>query len=134
MSLEKTVVARRRGRLHELAATIGPAGGTMFVLQTDITEQEQAQWAVEQTVAELGRLDIVVNNAGIMLLGPKLDAPTAEWERMVALNVLGSLYVTHAALQHLVHAAEGSSRGVADLVAISSTAGAWRGRGAASTP
>ena len=61
--------------------------------------------------------------AGIMLLGPALDAPIDDWERMVALNVQGSLYVTHAALPHLVRAAEDSPRQVADLVNISSTAG-----------
>jgi NADP-dependent 3-hydroxy acid dehydrogenase YdfG len=78
---------------------------------------------VEQTVSELGRLDTVVNNAGVMLLGPALDTPIEEWDRMVTLNVQGLLYVTHAALPHLVRAAKDSPRQVADLVNISSTAG-----------
>jgi NADP-dependent 3-hydroxy acid dehydrogenase YdfG len=78
---------------------------------------------VEWTVGELGRLDTLVSNAGIMLLGPALDTPLSEWERMVALNVLGTLYVTHAALPHLVRATEDSPRRVADVVTISSTAG-----------
>jgi NADP-dependent 3-hydroxy acid dehydrogenase YdfG len=65
----------------------------------------------------------MVNNAGVMLLGPAIQAPTEEWDRMVALNVNGALYVTHAALPHLVHAAAHSPRGVADLVTITSTAG-----------
>ena len=58
-----------------------------------------------------------------MLLGTALGSHVDEWERMVRLNVLGSLYVTHAALAHLVHAADDSSRRVADVVNISSTAG-----------
>jgi len=117
------LVARRRDRLDELASTIRAAAGTATVVPADVTQQRQAQDAVEQAVADLGRLDIVVNNAGVMLLGPSLEASTDEWDRMVALNVQGLLYVTHAALPHLVRAAEDSPRRVADLVNISSTAG-----------
>ena len=117
------LVARRRDRLDELAAAIRGGGGTALALEADVTDQRQAAGAVEQTVAELGRIDTVVNNAGIMLLGPAMDSPTGEWDRMVALNVQGQLYVTHAALPHLVRSAANSPRRVADLVTISSTAG-----------
>src|SRR5213079_3279281 len=51
----------------------------------------------------LGRLDTVINNAGVMLLGPIVDAPLEEWERMVDLNVKGLLYVAHASIPHLVN-------------------------------
>jgi NADP-dependent 3-hydroxy acid dehydrogenase YdfG len=118
-----SLVARRRDRLEELAATISAAGGTVLVLEADVTSQEQAAAAVERTVAGLGRIDTVVSNAGVMLLGPALDALVAEWDQMVAVNVQGMLYVAHAALPHLVRAAGDSPRRVADLVAISSTAG-----------
>jgi len=74
-------------------------------------------------VAELGRLDTVINNAGVMLLGPIVGAPIEEWERMVHLNLLGLLYTAHAALPHLLKAAEDGPRRVADLVNISSVAG-----------
>ena len=117
------LVARRRDRLEDLAAAITDEGGTALIVPADVTKQQEAVSAVEQTVERLGRLDTVVNNAGVMLLGPALDTPTEEWDRMIALNVQGLLYVTHAALPHLVHAAEDSPRGVADLVNISSTAG-----------
>jgi NADP-dependent 3-hydroxy acid dehydrogenase YdfG len=118
-----SLVARRRDRLEELAATISAAGGTVLVVEADVTSQEQAAAAVERTVAGLGRIDTVVSNAGVMLLGPALDAPVAEWDQMVAVNVQGMLYAAHAALPHLVRAAGDSPRRVADLVAISSTAG-----------
>jgi NADP-dependent 3-hydroxy acid dehydrogenase YdfG len=117
------LVARRKDRLDALVTSIRDQGGTAVAIEADIADERQATEAVERAVADLGRLDTLVNNAGIMLLGPALDSDLAEWERMIALNVSGSLYVTHAALPHLVNAAADSPRGVADLVTISSTAG-----------
>jgi NADP-dependent 3-hydroxy acid dehydrogenase YdfG len=114
------LVARRKDRLEALAAAIG---GGALVIEADITSQQEAAGAVERTVSELGRLDTVVNNAGVMLLGPAVGAPLQEWERMVDINVKGLLYVSHAALPHLLKAAEDSPRRVADLVNISSAAG-----------
>lgn len=117
------LVARRQDRLERLAADIKERGGKALVIVADVSDQEQARASVERTVAELGRLDIVINNAGVMLLGPVVDAPTEEWERMVSLNVMGLLYIAHAALPHLLKAAEDPLRRVADLVNISSVAG-----------
>ncbi|HMK72192.1 MAG TPA: SDR family NAD(P)-dependent oxidoreductase [Myxococcaceae bacterium] len=117
------LVARRRERLESLAGEIRKRGGKALVLEADITQEKQAGEVIARTVAELGRLDTLVNNAGVMLLGAALDAPMAEWQQMVEINVLGTLYCTHAALPHLIAAAESSPRRVADLVNISSTAG-----------
>ena len=114
------LVARRKDRLDALA---GELGDRAVPIEADVTSQEQAVEAVGRTVRELGRLDVLVNNAGVMLLGPIVDAPTEEWDRMVAINVQGLLYCAHAALPHLLRAAESSRRGVADLVNISSVAG-----------
>ena len=96
-----------------------------------MTDGEQARAAVQRTVDELGRLDTVINNAGVMLLGPAVDAPAEEWERMVALNVSGVLHIAHASLPHLIAAAEDEPRRVADLVNISSVAGRRANAGAA---
>jgi NADP-dependent 3-hydroxy acid dehydrogenase YdfG len=120
------VVARRKERLDTLASELG---GDAIAIEADVTDQPQAIAAVERTVRELGRLDIVINNAGVMLLGPIVDAPTEEWDRMVGLNVLGALYVAHAALPHLLTAAAGDPRQVADLVNVSSVAGRRNGVG-----
>jgi NADP-dependent 3-hydroxy acid dehydrogenase YdfG len=117
------LAARRADRLAEVAAGIKDQGGTALVLECDITDEQQAAAAVERTVGELGRLDTLINNAGVMLLGPVVDAPLAEWQQMVQLNVLGLLYCTHAALPHLLHAAASEPRQVADMVNISSVAG-----------
>jgi NADP-dependent 3-hydroxy acid dehydrogenase YdfG len=116
------VAARRRDRLEALAARIGD-DARVLVLETDVTDEDQARAMVERTVAELGRLDTLVNNAGVMLLGPVEDAPVEEWRRMVELNVLGLLYATHAALPHLLEAAAAGPRQVADVVNVSSVAG-----------
>jgi NADP-dependent 3-hydroxy acid dehydrogenase YdfG len=117
------LVARRRDRLEALAQEIGAAGGRAHVIESDITRTADAEAAVEDAVRELGRLDTVVNNAGVMLLGPLLDAPLQEWDQMVALNVSALLHVAHAALPHLLTAAGQEPRRVADLVNISSVAG-----------
>ncbi len=117
------LVARRADRLEELAARLRGDGATVTVITADVTQQDEADRAVERTVGELGRLDTLVNNAGVMLLGPVIDAPVEEWERMVQINLLGLLYCTHAALPHLLRAAEDSPRRVSDLVNISSVAG-----------
>ena len=117
------VAARRKDRLEELAQGLRAQGGTVLVLETDVTDEQEATGAVERTVAELGRLDTLVNNAGVMLLGPAVGSPLSEWQRMVDLNVLGLLYCAHAALPHLIKAADGGPRQVADMVNISSVAG-----------
>jgi NADP-dependent 3-hydroxy acid dehydrogenase YdfG len=117
------IAARRKDRLDRLAETIADQGGTALAIEADITDQRQARSAVGRTVDELGRLDIVINNAGVMLLGPIEDAPTEEWDRMIDLNLKGLLYVAHAALPHLLEAAEQEPRHVADLVNVSSVAG-----------
>ena len=117
------VAARRLERLERLASELGGAGHTALAIESDISDQAQAIAAVDRTVDELGRLDIVVNNAGVMLLGPIEDAPTEEWERMIDLNLKGLVNTTHAALPHLLAAAADSERGCADVVNISSVAG-----------
>ena len=104
-----------------------------LAIEADVTDREQAVAAVERTAEELGRLDIVINNAGVMLLGPIVDAPVEEWDRMIELNLQGLLYIAHAALPHLLRAAEREPRRVADLVNVSSVAGRRVGPAAAST-
>jgi NADP-dependent 3-hydroxy acid dehydrogenase YdfG len=117
------VAARRKERLDALVGEIEAAGGRAVAIEADVTDHAQAVATVERTVTELGRLDIVINNAGVMLLGPIVDAPVEEWDRMIELNLQGLLYIAHAALPHLLSAAEREPRRVADLVNVSSVAG-----------
>jgi NADP-dependent 3-hydroxy acid dehydrogenase YdfG len=113
--------ARRRERL-EAVAEQAPVDSRVVPVQVDVTEETQVRSMVDTAVRDLGRLDVLVNNAGVMLLGNIEGAPTEEWRRMVNLNLLGLFYCTHAALPHLLSAAQGP-RGVADVVNVSSVAG-----------
>jgi len=116
------MAARRTDRLEQLGEEIAGSGGTALPVELDVSNREAAEAAVARTVEELGRLDVLVNNAGVMLLGPMLEAPVEEWQQMVEVNLLGLMYMTKAAVPHLLEAA-GGDRGVADIVNISSVAG-----------
>jgi NADP-dependent 3-hydroxy acid dehydrogenase YdfG len=96
------VGARRRDPLLALAARIEEVGAGALPLDLDVTDEAACRRAVEQTVEELGGLDILVNNAGLMLLGQVEGADTEDWRRMVDTNLLGLMYMTHAALPHLL--------------------------------
>ena len=117
------LLARRADRLNDLKAEIDAAGGTALTTPADVTDAEAVAGAVAATVDGLGRLDTLVNNAGLLRMGEAAQAPLSEWDDLVSVNVRGVLYVTHAALPHLISAAADSPRGVADLVTISSTGG-----------
>jgi clavulanate-9-aldehyde reducatase len=111
------LAARRLDRLDELAGRITGEGGRALAVQTDVGEESQARAFIERAHAELGRLDVLVNNAGVMLLGPIAGAPTEEWREMIHANVFGVLYCTHAVLPLMRERRSGQ------IVNVSSVAG-----------
>jgi clavulanate-9-aldehyde reductase len=111
------LAARRSDRIEALAARIEQDGGRAVAIATDVGEEDQARAFVERAASELGRLDVLVNNAGVMLLGPIADAPTEEWRQMIHANVFGVLYCTHAALPIM------RSQNSGHIVNVSSVAG-----------
>jgi NADP-dependent 3-hydroxy acid dehydrogenase YdfG len=119
-----SLAARRIDRIEDLAERIAADGGRAIAIEADMGEEEQARRFVERTHAELGRLDVLVNNAGVMLLGPIENAPTEEWRRMIHVNVFGVLYCTHAALPLM------REQGSGHIVNISSVAGRVARQGA----
>ena len=112
-----SLAARRKDRIDDLVGKIEGDGGKALAIETDVTDEGQANDFVNRTNDELGGLDVLVNNAGVMLLGPVAGAPTDEWRTMIEVNLLGLLYCTHAALPIMGEAESGH------IVNVSSTAG-----------
>jgi clavulanate-9-aldehyde reducatase len=119
------LAARRKDRLEEIAKRISDAGGRALPVEADVTDEEQARRLMETAQRELGGLSILVNNAGLMLLGPFEGADPADWRRMVEVNLLGLLWCTHAALPLMREGGGG------DIVNVSSVAGRRADAGAA---
>src|SRR5437870_4751701 len=111
------LAARRADRIEALAERIAGEGGRALAVPTDVAQEAQARAFIERAHTELGRLDVLVNNAGVMLLGPIAGAPTEEWRQMIDANVYGVLYCTHAAVPLM--AAQGSGH----IITVSSVAG-----------
>lgn len=117
------LVARRTERLEALAETIRAAGGSASVMPANLTSADEASRVVAQTVETHGRIDTLVNAAGVMLNGPSIESPVEDWDRMVDVNLRGLMYVTKEALPHLVDAVSTGRRAVVDVVNVSSVAG-----------
>jgi clavulanate-9-aldehyde reducatase len=114
--------ARRLERLEDLA---GRLEGPCSVHRVDVTDEAQARRFVEAAHSEHGGLHVLVNNAGVMLLGPVDAADVSEWRRMLEVNLWGLLICTHAALPLIARSGGG------DVVNVSSVAGRRAAAGAA---
>jgi NADP-dependent 3-hydroxy acid dehydrogenase YdfG len=109
--------ARREERITQFAEEIMSAGGKALAIPTDVADPSSAAALIERSKDEFGSLDVLVNNAGVMLLGPILGADIEHWQRMVNVNLLGLLYCTHAALPIM------QEQGHGHIVNVSSVAG-----------
>ncbi|SMC97324.1 SDR family NAD(P)-dependent oxidoreductase [Kibdelosporangium aridum] len=108
--------ARRTDRLAALEERLTAKGTKVLSLELDVTDQDACKAAVQAAVDQFGQLDVLVNNAGVMLLGSIVGADTTDWTRMINTNVLGLMFMTDAALPHLL-ASKGS------IIQVSSVAG-----------
>lgn len=111
------LAARREERINELCEAIATEGGKALAIPTDVADPDAAQALIKTAKDELGSVDVLINNAGVMLLGPIMDADLEHWQRMVNVNVLGLLYCTHAALPIM------RDQGGGHIVNVSSVAG-----------
>ena len=111
------LAARRRDRLDALRAEIEAAGGTALVAETDVTDRDACQALADRALDAFGRIDVLVNNAGLMPLSLVKNARLDEWEQMVDVNVKGVLFCTAAVLPTMTEARAGH------IVNVSSVAG-----------
>jgi NADP-dependent 3-hydroxy acid dehydrogenase YdfG len=109
--------ARRQGHLDKIVGEIVGAGGQAFALAVDVTKREDVEAFAEATVKNYGRLDVFINNAGLMPLSPLAANKVDEWERMVDVNIKGVLYGIAAALPRFQTQKSGH------LINVSSVAG-----------
>ena len=115
--------ARRKDRIDGLAERISGDGGTAHAVQVDVADERAARSFVEDAAAAMGGLDVLVNNAGVMLLGPVEGADAEEWRTMVNVNLLGLLYCTHAALPLMREGGGGHVVNVSSVAGRSANAG-----------
>ena len=109
--------ARRSQRLEELEAEIAAAGGTAMSFAVDVTKRGLCQEFVDNTIQKWGRVDVLVNNAGLMPLSFVKNLHVDEWDRMIDVNIKGVLYCTAAVLPRMLDAGSGH------IINVSSVAG-----------
>ena len=95
------LAARRAERIDALAADINDAGGKALAVATDVTNREQVQALVDAAVDTFGKVDVVLNNAGLMPLAPLEQLKTDEWDQMIDVNLKGVLNGIAAALPYM---------------------------------
>ncbi len=112
-----TLGARREDRLQSLAAEIRQAGGQARLRTTDVTRREDVHALVEEAISGFGRVDVLINNAGLMPLSMIEKLHVEEWERMVDVNLKGVLYGVAAAVPAML------KQGSGHIINVSSVAG-----------
>ncbi|HEY1617012.1 MAG TPA: SDR family NAD(P)-dependent oxidoreductase [Streptosporangiaceae bacterium] len=115
------LVARSADGLAETAESVTAVGREAVVLPADVTSQEQVSDAVEAAIAQLGHLDIVVNNAGgSNFMVEFRDLRLAGWDKLMQLNLSSAVYVCHAVAGHLLDRGQGSVINVASVAGLAS--------------
>lgn len=92
------LAARRVEKLEALAKQITDGSGQALPIAADVTDDAQIQELVEKTQSHFGGIDVLINNAGVMLVGPVEGANISDWQRMIDIDLLGLMKTTHAAL------------------------------------
>lgn len=93
--------ARRDERIQALAKELAGSGGKALAVATDVTQRDQVERLVDAALQNHGRVDVMINNAGLMPLAPLERLKVDEWDRMIDVNIKGVLYGIVAALPHM---------------------------------
>lgn len=113
------VITGRRADANAAAAkTIEAAGGRAIAIETDVQDEASCHALCAQTVERLGRLDVLVNNAGIANRKQPQDHTRAEWHRVVDTNLSGAFYCVQAAYPHMVRAGGGKIINIGSMLSI----------------
>jgi len=107
--------ARRTDRINSLAEEINKNGGKALALTTDVTKRDQVKKLVDKAVDEFGRVDVMVNNAGLMPFSPLERLKVDEWEQLIDVNIKGVLYGIAAALPYMKEQKSGHFINVASV-------------------
>jgi NADP-dependent 3-hydroxy acid dehydrogenase YdfG len=107
--------ARRTDRLDALAAKIRAAGGTVLVQPVDVTDQDSVDQFIHAALTRFGRLDVLVNNAGLMPLSPLAALKLDEWNRMIDVNIRGVLHGIAAVLPIMQQQGSGQVINIASI-------------------
>lgn len=110
------LAARRSERIEKLAITIRENGGEVLAVPTDVSNAEQVQNLVDTAVKEFGKIDVILNNAGVMPLSALEDRKIHEWEQMIDVNIKGVLYGIAAALPYMKERKSGHFINVSSVV------------------
>lgn len=111
------IAARRQDKLDEVVAAIEAAGGVARAYSLDVRDKRQVESVVAATVADFGRLDVLINNAGLMPIRPMVEVNTDEWDAMIDINLKGTLYGIAAVLPRFMAQESGH------IINLSSVAG-----------
>ncbi|MCA9107085.1 MAG: SDR family oxidoreductase [Planctomycetales bacterium] len=95
------LAARRQERIAALAESLSQEGGTALAIETDVTDLAQVRNLVDKAVESFGKIDVLLNNAGLMPLAPLAQLKTDEWDQMIDVNLKGVLNGIAAALPHM---------------------------------
>lgn len=111
------IAARRKDKLDEVVAGIETAGGVAKAYSLDVTDKKQVEAVVAAAVADFGKLDVLINNAGLMPIRPMSEVNTDEWDAMIDVNLKGTLYGIAAVLPRFLAQQSGH------IINLSSVAG-----------